>query len=219
MPVRRQSPYVWVTWITKILAGEDSCEWASWFRANHENSSYKRIPPDFDSATWQIKHTELLRQTRMEYESKGYKVFTQNQNMIRLQGRTSILSGIPDLVAVVDEIGIVIDVKTGQPLTSHVIQVLIYMYALSRTRGKLKGLNLEGRVVYPDHEITVPLDSVGKQFISSLGNLMLRLADNKPAIRVPSERECGFCHITAEDCPDRVDSSESSSDSVITEDF
>ena len=219
MPVRRQSPYVWVTWITKILAGEDSCEWASWFRANHENSSYKRIPPDFDSATWQIKHTELLRQTRQEYESKGYKVFTQNQNMIRLQGRTSMLSGIPDLIAVGDETGVVIDVKTGQPLASHVIQVLIYMYALSHTGREFKGLKLEGRVVYPDHEITVPLDSADKQFISSLGNLMLRLADNKPAIRVPSERECGFCHITAEDCPDRVDSSEYSSDYVITEDF
>ena len=133
MPVSRESPYVWVTWISKILAGEDSCEWASWFRANHENSSYKKIPSDFDSATWQIKHTELLRQARQEYESKGYKVFTQNQNMIRLQGRTSMLSGIPDLIAVGDETGVVIDVKTGQPLASHVIQVLIYMYALSHT--------------------------------------------------------------------------------------
>ncbi|MEC8891168.1 MAG: PD-(D/E)XK nuclease family protein [Chloroflexota bacterium] len=219
MAVRRESPYVWVTWISKILAGEDSCEWASWFRAKHENSSYKRMPPDFDLATWQIKHTELLRQTRREYEPKGYRVFTQNQNMIRLQGRTSMLSGIPDLVAVGDETSIVIDLKTGQPLTSHVIQVLIYMYALSRTRRELKGLSLEGRVVYPEHEIIVPLDSVDKQFISSLGNLMLRLADNKPAIRVPSERECGFCHITAEDCPDRLESIDSSSEPAITEDF
>ncbi len=219
MAVRRESPYVWVTWISKILAGEDSCEWASWFRANHENSSYKRMPADFDLATWQIKHTELLRQTRREYESKGYRVFTQNQNMIRLQGRTSMLSGTPDLVAVGDETSIVIDLKTGQPLTSHVIQVLIYMYALSRTRRELKGLSLEGRVVYPEHEIIVPLDSVDKQFISSLGNLMLRLADNKPAIRVPSERECGFCHITAEDCPDRLESIDSSPEPAITEDF
>jgi len=219
MAVRRESPYVWVTWISKILAGEDSCEWASWFRANHENNSYKRKPADFDLATWQIKHTELLRQTRREYESKGYRVFTQNQNMIRLQGRTSMLSGTPDLVAVGDETSIVIDLKTGQPLTSHVIQVLIYMYALSRTRRESKGLSLEGRVVYPEHEIIVPLDSVDKQFISSLGNLMLRLADNKPAIRVPSERECGFCHITAEDCPDRLESIDSSSEPAITEDF
>lgn len=37
MAMARNSPYVWVTWLTKILAGEQSCEWASWFKAHYQD--------------------------------------------------------------------------------------------------------------------------------------------------------------------------------------
>ncbi len=29
MPEARTDPYIWVTWLTKLLAGENSCEWAT----------------------------------------------------------------------------------------------------------------------------------------------------------------------------------------------
>ena len=25
--------YIWVTWLTKLLSDENSCEWAAWFRS------------------------------------------------------------------------------------------------------------------------------------------------------------------------------------------
>ena len=28
---RRDEPYIWVTWLTRLLVGENSCEWAVWF--------------------------------------------------------------------------------------------------------------------------------------------------------------------------------------------
>ena len=55
--LRRDGPYFWVTWLTKILSGENSCEWASWFRARHENGSWEEVPGDFDLAGWQMAHT------------------------------------------------------------------------------------------------------------------------------------------------------------------
>jgi len=36
MSVLRRSPYIWVTWLTKLMAGEAQCEWASWFKAHHK---------------------------------------------------------------------------------------------------------------------------------------------------------------------------------------
>ena len=36
MALLRDSPYIWATWLTKLLAGENSCEWAACFRSQHE---------------------------------------------------------------------------------------------------------------------------------------------------------------------------------------
>ena len=43
-----------------------------------------------------------------------------------------------------------------------------------------------------------------EKFIQNLGALIRRLSADEPARRVPSPQECGFCDITADDCPVRV---------------
>ena len=55
------------------------------------------------------------------------------------------------------------------------------------------------------------------QFIKDLGSLIRRLAADKPAARVPSEHECRFCDITAEDCPARVNSNPSTHEGTTME--
>ena len=49
------------------------------------------------------------------------------------------------------------------------------------------------------------MGSLHTQFKTDLGALIRRIAADKPATRVPSEHECRFCDITAEDCTARVD--------------
>ena len=81
----RQSPYVWVTWLTKLLVGEDSCEWASWFKAQHEGWSWDKVPSTFDLAKWTMDHTALLGRVRAELEGNGYAVFEESQNQFTLR--------------------------------------------------------------------------------------------------------------------------------------
>ena len=95
MAQRRDTPYVWVTWLTKLLVGENSCEWAAWFRANHEGQSYDKVPSTFDATEWQLQHTHLLTKIRAEIEAAGKGVFTENQNSFTLRGRTAVLGGKP----------------------------------------------------------------------------------------------------------------------------
>ena len=47
MARKRDGPYVWVSWITKLLAGEVNCEWAPWFKAHH---TYQKVPSDLWAA-------------------------------------------------------------------------------------------------------------------------------------------------------------------------
>ena len=90
---RATGPYVWVTWLPRLLSGESSCEWASWFKAQHEGWSWSRMPSDFDQAGWLMNHTGLLNQQRQKWEQQGYTVLTEGQNSFNLRGSSAVLAG------------------------------------------------------------------------------------------------------------------------------
>ena len=211
----RESPYLWATWIARLLAGEAHCEWAGWFRAHYEG--WARPPSDFDSARWMLEHTALVNEARESREALGYKVYTEDQNGFRLRGKSATLAGKPDLIAVKGSDAVVIDAKTGRPSPHHAAQVLTYMYAVPRAIPDYRGVDFRGHVVYPDGNVQIPVSGLDQRFIGRLGSLIRRLADETPARRIPSAQECRWCDITAADCPERVEEMETTEGT--TEDF
>ena len=198
---RRGPAYIWVTWLSKILAGDNSCEWAVWFRARHEPGSWRR-GSNGASATWHLRHTALLTQTVSRWRGMADHLLVEDQNYFQLQGRAAVLAGKPDLVAVNGTTGTVVDVKTGRPSPSHEVQVQLYMYAL---KTLYPGRVFDGMVVYPDREIEVPADAVDQEFVETMALTIARLTGWPQPRRMPSVAECRFCDVTLEDCPDRID--------------
>lgn len=206
MAEERSGPYIWVTWLSRLLVGDLSCEWASWFRAHHKN--YAKTPSGFDMAKWQISHTALLNETRDKIESEGRSVLVESQNYFILRGKSgTALGGKPDLVALDEDGGggTIYDVKTGRHRDSDIAQALIYMYALphlSRHRGR----RFDGKVVYGDGgAVEIPADAVDDAFRDNLHALIRRIAAPQPARRAPSALECRICDLTSADCPERVE--------------
>ena len=93
MPQRRERPYIWTTWLPRLLTGENSCERAIWFKAQYQD--WNRQPSQFDQAEWLMRHTALLNQQRQEWEDRGYDVYVEGQNAFRLRGKTATLAGPP----------------------------------------------------------------------------------------------------------------------------
>ncbi|MYC38261.1 MAG: PD-(D/E)XK nuclease family protein [Chloroflexi bacterium] len=215
--LRSGGPYIWATWLPRLLSGESSCEWAGWFKARHDGGSWVKRPSDFDQTQWLLNHTALLNEQRREWEGRGYEVFTEGQNSFNLRGKTAVLAGKPDLVARRGDEVVVIDAKTGKPGPAHAIQVAIYQYALPRALKRYRGLTLAGQVAYQDHQVEVPVQTVDKAFVQNVGQLITRLAAEIPARQVPSLDECRYCEITSADCPVRVEGS--SVEEGVTEDF
>ena len=144
---QRAFPYIWTTWLTKLLTGESSCEWAAWFRAHHQG--WERPPNDFNFAQWQIEHTVLLSGTRRKFEDSGYDVSLEGQNAFRLQGRIATLAGQPDLIIPSNDHILIVDAKTGVERASHVAQVMVYMYALPLALEQFKDARISGEIHYP----------------------------------------------------------------------
>ena len=205
MAIKRSvGPYIWVTWLTKLLAGENSCEWASWFRAQHEGSSYEKVPQDFDAAGWMLSHTAAIHQCRQEFMSRGYQMFQEAQNSFTLKGRSATLGGKPDLIALRDDDGLILDVKTRQApaqprRSSHDLHVRDSKGNPRISRDDIPGRGRLPRTTgsrYRHRRWTRPSSR-------SVGSLITRLADETPAQKVPSLYECRFCDITEQDCGER----------------
>ena len=113
---------------------------------------------------------------------------------------------------------VIVDVKTGHESASHVVQVMIYLYAIPRAIERYRTLKIRGQVTYEDHTIRIPPEAVNERFIQNLGALIRRLADGRPTKRVPSPQECRFGDISAADCPARIDADTSPEDAT-TSDF
>lgn len=197
MTLPRSSPYVWTTWLSKLLVGDQSCEWATWFKTNHKD--FEKTPTG-----WRLAHTALLDRKYRQLVEANHSVSIEGQNKFTLKGSCATLGGKPDLIGL-NGTGTICDIKTGQPKPSDHAQVMIYMWAVPRALKKFQGLRFDGLVVYPDHEVRIPADAIDATFVNNLAGLIKRVSAEAPPRRVPSSDECRFCDLTVKDCAERVE--------------
>lgn len=203
MAIVRQSPYIWVTWLTKLMAGEAQCEWASWFKAHYK---YDKIPSDFNLTQWTADHNQMLIERSQYYRDNGYTVYTEDQNSFMLEGENGeILSGKADILAIRGSDAIVEDCKTGQPRNSDHMQVLIYMLVLPLAVKHCEGLQLDGLVRYKNDEVLIKNNKIDQLLKELLKDLIHKVSGDVELAQVPSYGECRFCDITKQDCKSRID--------------
>lgn len=204
MATKRDGVFIWITWLAKVMAGDQSCQWASWFKAHLED--YDKAPSDFDSAKWKIDHTRKLRELRLERQKLGERVFLEGENQIRFTAASgAVVAGRPDLIAVSNGQPTVYDVKTGQQKASDQVQVLIYMYLLPLTVAAYRGAKPTGCVVYNQARVTIPPEAVDAAFTENFEYFLSVIDSTEPALKVPSRNECRFCDIAKSECPERIE--------------
>ena len=168
------------------------------------------MPSDFNSAKWNMEHTDLMNALVEELEDRGCEIFIEHQNSFKVESpRTgAVIGGTLDIIALhPDRTVKIYDAKTGRESASHIAQVQLYMYLLSKAQIKRwRGVKFEGVVVYTDgSEKRISADSVDDAFVSRVAEFMRKMTSHMPPRRVPSLAECNWCELTGADCPDRVE--------------
>ncbi len=204
MPLsNRNQPYIWVTWLTKLLTGADSCEWATWFKSHF---TFEQESTGFDIEGWERLHTEYMQITQEEiYNTYGPEpvVTVEGENSFKVEGKSGIIiAGKPDIILRHQSENSVYDVKTGNPQPFHKTQLLIYMWALPQL-PEFKGVTFDGVLAYKDHMVHIPASDLTGQFIGQLIGLIKRVGSAQEALKVSSSFECGNCKITINDCPEK----------------
>jgi CRISPR/Cas system-associated exonuclease Cas4 (RecB family) len=198
---RKGQPYIWVTWLAKLLGG-NQCLWSAWFKAHFKYEKFNEMAMDL--VKWNRDHNRLMAQRRKELEEDGWTVFTEEQNAFKLQGSTATVAGKPDIVAAKDGQILVVDGKTGRVKDSDVWQVLFYLYAIPKSRPDLKG-ELVGEVQYANGEtFAMTPNELDEKRMGDIVSLIKVIASDEPPKKVPSRDECKRCDIGFGDCPERV---------------
>lgn len=200
----RGEPYVWATWVPKLMSGTDQCLWKPWFKAHYK---YDKLPDAADMADVIAMHGVRVAEQESELRAAGYRVTVEEQNDFKLRGSNgAVLAGKPDLIATLGDQVLVVDCKTGGRQPWHRLQVMLYMLCLPHARKGLAGKQILGRVQYMDTCVEVPPDELDEAFRSEFKRVMGAIGGDEIPVRMPSPLECRYCNIRVNDCPDRVES-------------
>src|ERR1044072_2725074 len=193
-------PFVWVSWLTPLLAGEAQCQYAAWVKSHYRYP--KRRDASSYLAKWSADPAALVRRRQAELQAEGWQVEVEGANAFRLKGSTAILAGQPDVVARRHGDVLVSDAKTGTPRTRDWFQVLVYLAAWPKAFGVVDATRGTGEGCYPTHRISIAPDELTADRADAIWTLVRQLATTEPA-PTPSPRECGFCDVA--DCTARID--------------
>ena len=213
----RSFPYIWVTWITGVLAGDDLCEWAPWFKAHYQGYPKVRNGNGALLVQWKADHADQVRQRAAELTAEGWTVYLERQNKLKVKGHTAELGGVADIVAVklppADDTtcpveALIVDVKSGKERDKDVWQVFVYMRFLPKVHDVLRHfkdrLVLHGEVRYPTGAVEFSEASLTEKTRARIETTIKKLALPVVPAKMPSEDECLYCDVGP--CPARVTS-------------
>lgn len=201
----RPEPYIWVTWLTGLLAGEKQCLFAPWVKAHFRIEKLER---GFDLEAWKIEHTDMLRRRARELEAEGYVVSLEDQNAFKLRGQAGTLAGKIDLIAVRGDDVRIVDCKSGEARSADVQQVLSYLFALPLVRPSVRGKRLVGELQYKTRRVEIQPEEFTPALRQRIVDTIKQTCDRARPSATPSAAECRWCDVGPHDCPDRIEQAE-----------
>ena len=218
MPQAREHPYIWTTWLAKLLAGDAHCQWAGWFRAHYQELDQAALglrQRQVDDWT----HTALLNREKGKqriaglHSLRGKPEFLPPPRTVRHPGRKARSHRSQEQRRRDNRR----QDRQSQPSPLRPSNGLPIRRPQS-PRPVPWLWSSRGHVAYTESNLEIPASRIDTNFVNNMAALIRRLANDTPAVKVPSYDECRFCDITSADCPERVDG-RPDADTATTDDF
>jgi hypothetical protein len=86
MSIPREVPYLWLTWLPRLIAGEDHCFWKAWFKCHF--TGYEKVEDDkFQLGAWASDHAVMVYERAKALRPAGYTVTVEGENQFRFATR------------------------------------------------------------------------------------------------------------------------------------
>lgn len=212
MAVLRKQPIIYATWLKNYLIGDNLCRWSIWHRIHYE---YEKAKSDFDTVHYNMEHSTLRHEVQQRYARDGFEVVPELK--LSISGEKAQFIGRIDLIALREDKNLIIECKTGKPRAADKIQLMLYIWALSKTYGRFRGATFDGLIVYKNHEIEISAIEVDEVFVNNFKEFTSDILKGEPDRKHPSARECDWCGIA--NCDERAELTEVDDPSTYKPDF
>jgi len=197
---QRSYAYIWVTWITGLLAGDRKCWGAAWYKAHTRNYTKRQGSTGLDE--WIREHDEMVTEQATAERAAGFEVRVEDENKLSVKGEAAILGAKPDLIRFNGATATIIDCKTGRQRESDFWQVLTYMLLAPSALAHVGHRSLSGELRYRDGSVrSIPANDLTVEAQAKIVKAIKRIAQAEPLPYAPSEVECKYCDIA--DCKER----------------
>ncbi len=211
---RRDSGFVWVTWISKLISGDAKCYYGPWLRANYHIDSL--IESDFSE--WQKEHDEVVKDRYKKYSNEDYTVSLSHKNDIALKNKSdNILRAKPDIIAIKKDTIIFEDVRHHKYKDYNIINLMIYLLSCKdHFRFRLYN-ECFGIIWTPNENKKITMVDISDKFKENLSDKFHILTSDTQLDATPSPEECRYCRIPKRLCDKRI--GDSTNDDAILVDF
>lgn len=192
-------PTFWTTAIAKALSGDQPCLLSTWIGGRNKE---KRPRKDATSlAMWKTNHTAQLTEVVDRLRAEGWKCSVES--FFRVTGQYAIISGKADCIAQqTDKRPLIVDVKSGHPRESDIIQVATEM-AMIPLAWESPSMIFDGRVIYKAHEVPVtPAEAA--EMKPKIVALLKQLGTMPRPAASPSLGACRWCDVPDAECAERM---------------
>lgn len=195
----RETPYIHISWLAKVMTGELPCHWQAWFQVHHRLR--ERVPSGFDEVGWQMNHQRLVTDLRHTLVERGKRPWVNLPVRATVPGSGAVLQGTADLAVVDGEQMTLYACKVGQPRPSDQAQMMIALHALQGD-PRWAGRKLQAAVVYGAGDEQAFIPDLPPTFADDLQYFLGLLTGPRPLERAPGAA-CRRCPITMQDCAER----------------
>lgn len=183
-----------ISQISKLISGDDPCLFKYWYALRHKDEAKKEdLSPEL--VRWRIRHNQVVSKIIEDVQKLGGK-FKREKWVVLDLSKDDALVGKADIIHENDKSIHLYECKGGNPSSSDAIQLLIYLYVLTKEES-YKDKELKGILGYKDYQkqysiLDIPEDI--QELIDKYSKILI--SDSEPPKYEGSS--CRFCSAPCE---------------------
>jgi len=178
-----------ISQISKLISGDDPCPFKYWYAMRHKDIGKKEdLSPEL--VQWRIRHNQVVSKIIEDVQKLGGEF--KREKWVKLElSKDDTLIGKADIIHENDKDIHLYECKGGQPSSSDAIQLLIYLYVLTKEES-YKDKELKGILGYKDYQKQYSISDIPEgiqELIDKYSKILL--SDSEPPKYEGSS--CRFC--------------------------
>jgi len=138
-----------ISQISKLISGDEPCPFKYWYALRHKDIAKKEdLSPEL--VQWRIRHNQVVSKIIEDVQKLGGK-FKREKWVVLDLSKNDALVGKADIIHENDKDIHLYECKGGNPSSSDAIQLLIYLYILTKEES-YKYKELKGILGYKDYK-------------------------------------------------------------------